>query len=102
MAREMILIPKRKYEQLLDKTSTSKIEPTKPENISQKDETNSKKGQKEPRVQMTPKDFFKSKDISNSTPKDIIKSKKHPQSRLKQVKIKPNSLVKQKWLTFHV
>lgn len=102
MAREMILIPKRKYEQFLDKTSTPKIETTKLENIIQKDETYSEKGQKEPHVQMTPKDFFKSKDISNSTPKDIIKSEKYSQNRLKQVRIKPNSLVKQKWLTFHV
>ena len=96
MAREMILIPKKKYEQLLNKeiSKTENVEQDYKKNVNEKNQTNaisdnSKNANDESYVQMKPTEFLKSKTKT----KDIVK---------KRIKNKPTSAFKQKWLSFNI
>lgn len=96
MAREMILIPKKKYEQLLNKeiSKTENVEQDYKKNVNENNQTNaisdnSKNTNDESYVQMKPTEFLKSKTKT----KDIVK---------KRIKNKPTSAFKQKWLSFNI
>lgn len=96
MAREMILIPKKKYEQLLNKeiSKTENVEQDYKKNVNEKNQTNaisdnSKNANDESYVQMKSTEFLKSKTKT----KDIVK---------KRIKNKPTSAFKQKWLSFNI
>lgn len=100
MAREMILIPKAKYEQMLDKKDTLKTESQKATDVVTDDDKHGENLFEESYVQMKPKDFFNSKQSTNRRLKD--KLKKNMKVSLKPIKNKKTSVSKQKWLTFHI